>query len=211
MSWWLIFIAGWLIFFAWFAPSPFLLPFLKHRHLPLLAAENPETTPPVSVIVPARDEEAKIEPCLRSLLAMEYPDLEILAVDDRSGDTTGQIMDRIAAEDPRVRVLHIKELPPGWIGKTHAMHQAVQRARGTHLLFTDGDIRFAPRALNLAMSFFAAAEARSSEPFSQTDHPGVLGNRVSRHDRLDVFLLLQTVVGAGSRKEKNTWAWGLSA
>ena len=76
----------------------------------------------LTVVVPARDEGANIEATLRSLLAQELERLQIVAVDDRSEDETGTIMDRIAAEAPeRLKVIHIKELPAGWVGKTHAM------------------------------------------------------------------------------------------
>lgn len=108
----------------------------------------------VSVIVPARNEAADIEATLRSLLSIEGVQIEIFAVDDRSTDATGAIMDRVAAETDRITVLHIKELPAGWMGKTHAMATAAARASGDWLLFTDGDILFAKdalvRALNLA-------------------------------------------------------------
>lgn len=98
--------------------------------------------PLVSVIVPARNEGHNIERCLRSLIAQDHPNLEIIAVDDRSEDATGAIMDSLAAESARVRVIHIRTLPDRWLGKTHAMWQAASEAKGKWLLFTDGDIVF---------------------------------------------------------------------
>lgn len=113
------------------------------------------SAPRVSIIVPARDEEQSIERCLQSLLALEYPDYEIIAVDDRSSDATGQIMERVAAAAPqpaRLKVIHVQELPAGWLGKTHAMWTAARQASGDWLLFTDGDVFFRPEALRRAMA-----------------------------------------------------------
>lgn len=109
--------------------------------------------PKVSVIVPARNEERAIETAVRSLLATDYPALEIVAIDDRSEDETGAILDRLAREDGRLVVAHVAALPAGWLGKTHACHLGAQRARGEWLLFTDGDVSFAPGALSRSMAF----------------------------------------------------------
>src|SRR3990170_697562 len=114
---------------------------------------RPATWPLVSMIIPARDEGEKIDAALRSVLAIDYPNLEILAVDDRSRDETGRVMDRLAAEDARLRVIHVETLPDGWLGKNHAMHVAAQAARGEFLLFTDGDVLFAADALHRAVAY----------------------------------------------------------
>ena len=98
-----------------------------------------------------------MEAAIRSLLAQDLPGLEIVAVDDCSTDGTGAILDRLAARAPRLRVVHVAALPPGWLGKTHACATGARRAKGTWLLFTDGDVLFAPGALRRAL---AAAEAR---------------------------------------------------
>ncbi|MBZ5646671.1 MAG: glycosyltransferase family 2 protein [Acidobacteriia bacterium] len=115
----------------------------------------------VTVIVPARNEQEHIEGALRSLLGLEYPRLEIIAVDDRSTDTTGRVMDRIAAEDGsgRLRVIHIEELPAGWLGKTHAMWLASQKAGGDWILFTDADVVFRPDALRRALRYVEQQKA----------------------------------------------------
>lgn len=113
-----------------------------------------ESWPRLSVIVPARNEAAHVEDALRSLLACDYSDLEIIAVDDRSSDATGAIMERLAGESPgRITVLRITELPPRWLGKVHAMWRAAQQATGTWLLFTDADVVFAPSALTRAVHY----------------------------------------------------------
>jgi glycosyltransferase involved in cell wall biosynthesis len=113
----------------------------------------PDAQPLVSVIVPARNEAREIERCLRSLIAQDYPNVEIIAVDDRSEDATGSIMDSLAAESPRVRVIHVRELPDRWLGKTHAMWRAASEAKGEWLLFTDGDIVFAPETIRRAVAY----------------------------------------------------------
>ena len=89
---------------------------------------------------------------MRSLLALDYPRLEVIALNDRSTDATGAILDRIAAEDARLQVIHIAQLPEGWLGKNHALHVGAQRATGDFLLFTDADVVFERRALRQAVA-----------------------------------------------------------
>ena len=109
--------------------------------------------PTLAVIVPARNEGENIRATLASLVASDYPELKVFAVDDRSTDATGKIMDLFAAGDSRVEVIHIETLPDGWMGKQHAMHRAAQRAGAEWLLFTDGDIVFAPQLLRNAVVY----------------------------------------------------------
>jgi len=126
---------------------------------------EPGTEPHLSVVVPARNEAAAVGAALRSLVASDGIRLEILAVDDRSTDETGAIMDAVAIEGTSVgvrhslQVQHIHELPQGWLGKPHAMVQAVQRASAPWLLFTDGDVLFAPHTLALALRLALARRA----------------------------------------------------
>jgi hypothetical protein len=110
----------------------------------------PREVPRVSVIVPCRDEAPHVERAVRSLLAQDLPGLEVVAVDDRSRDATGAILDRLAAAEPRLAVVHVRELPAGWLGKNHACAAGARRARGEWLLFTDGDVVFGPGALRRA-------------------------------------------------------------
>ncbi|MBV8114139.1 MAG: glycosyltransferase [Silvibacterium sp.] len=125
----------------------------------------PRATPLISVIVPACNEEANIEAALRSLLAIKSVPIEILVIDDRSTDSTGVILDRVAAETDRVAaranltVIHVTELPPGWIGKPHAMALAARQATAPWLLFTDADVFFAPDSLLRAVNFAQAENA----------------------------------------------------
>ncbi|MCC6669026.1 MAG: glycosyltransferase [Polyangiaceae bacterium] len=96
--------------------------------------------PKVSLIVPACNEADTIEAATRAKLQSDYPELEIVLVDDRSTDGTGEILDRLAATDSRVRVVHLTELPSGWLGKVHALSRGCQQASGDYFLFCDADV-----------------------------------------------------------------------
>jgi chlorobactene glucosyltransferase len=112
--------------------------------------------PFVSVLVPARDEAANIEACIRGLLASDYPAFEVVALDDHSSDGTGAILARLAAADARLRVLLGGQLLPGWLGKANACRQLAAAARGDLLLFTDADVRHAPALIGHAVATLAA-------------------------------------------------------
>jgi chlorobactene glucosyltransferase len=119
----------------------------------LLAAPPAQALPFLSIVVPARDEERSIERCVRSLLAQEWLDFEVIVVDDRSTDATPEILGRLAREDARLRVVHGAPLPAGWIGKPWALVQGERIARGTWLLFTDADSAHEPRGNASALWF----------------------------------------------------------
>lgn len=126
---------------------------------PVLSREGTPDAPPagrVSVIVPAKDEESNIAAALETLRVQDYPDLEILVVDDRSRDRTAEIVRAAAAADPRIRLLQVRDLPPGWFGKPHAMHVGAAAARGEWLLFVDADCRQAPHSVRAGVAFAAA-------------------------------------------------------
>ncbi|MDX1624019.1 MAG: glycosyltransferase family 2 protein [Gemmatimonadota bacterium] len=109
--------------------------------------------PSLAVIVPARDEAGAIEAALRSILSQRYPDLEVVVVDDGSTDATGEIVDRLAGEDPRLVALHLEDPPPeGWLGKIHAVERATRETSAEWLLYTDADVRFAPDAARRAVA-----------------------------------------------------------
>ncbi len=99
---------------------------------------NSATT--VSVIVPACNEEEKIEAGLRSLAAQKHEQLEIIVVNDRSTDGTGEVIDRVRGEFPQIRRIDIEDLPPGWLGKPHALQRGAEAATGDYLIFTDADV-----------------------------------------------------------------------
>ncbi len=102
--------------------------------------EPRSTWPRVSMIVPACNEADTLEAATRAKLSSDYPNLELVLIDDRSTDGTSEIVDRIAANDPRVRAVHISELPPGWLGKVHALSRGCEGATGEWLLFCDADV-----------------------------------------------------------------------
>jgi glycosyltransferase involved in cell wall biosynthesis len=152
---------------------------------PVRAVGNPR----VSIIVPARNEEETIEQALGTLLALDYDNYEVLAVNDRSTDSTGKIMERVAKSahfsqkmremghpaqsphpvspkngekrmgHPLLRVVHHRELPAGWLGKTHAMWTAANLANGEWLLFTDADVLFKPDSLRRALIYAESEHA----------------------------------------------------
>jgi len=163
MPWFSLFtiIFAWLVALVW--TQRVLSAARNLPHIPnLLDSSDPpvssfdSSTALVSVIVPARNESIAIEATLRSLLAQTIP-IEIIAVDDRSTDATGDLMDRLAAEDPPtgkcLRVIHIETLPAGWMGKNHAMALAAHQATAPWLLFTDGDVLFRPDTLGRALGY----------------------------------------------------------
>jgi glycosyltransferase involved in cell wall biosynthesis len=116
--------------------------------------------PRVSIIVPARNEAAMIESAVRSLLAIDYPDYEVIAVNDRSEDATGEILERLKLEfGARLVVVHVRELPKGWLGKTHAMWCAARESTGEWLLFSDADVLHAQGALRRAVGYAEREQA----------------------------------------------------
>jgi glycosyltransferase involved in cell wall biosynthesis len=130
----------------------------------------PSSNPRVSIIVPGRNEEETIEQALQTLLALDYDNYEVIAVNDRSTDRTGEIMERISQNPHPVaqnatrmghplRVIHHTELPPGWLGKTHAMWAAANHATGDWLLFTDADVMFKPDSVRRALAYAEAEPA----------------------------------------------------
>jgi chlorobactene glucosyltransferase len=119
--------------------------------------------PPVSIIVPARNEEANIQRCVSSLLEQDYDNFEVIVVDDGSTDQTACILDDIVASHPRADRLYVLrlrgDLPDGWAGKPHAIHKGTQEASGSWLLFTDADTWHAPNALRSTMTQALAEKA----------------------------------------------------
>ena len=123
--------------------------------------------PRISVLFSARDEEEKLPAALRTLMEIDYPDFEVVAVDDRSRDRTGEILDAFAAAYPRLRVVHVDRLPEGWLGKPHGLVKAYDASSGEWLLFTDADVRFKPDVLRRAISL---------EKINNLDHLTLLGD-----------------------------------
>jgi glycosyltransferase involved in cell wall biosynthesis len=124
-------------------------------HLPWIkdfAPLNDADCPRISLVFAARDEEEKLPAALATLGAIDYPHLEIVAVDDRSQDATGRILDDFASTHQRLRAVHVTALPAGWLGKPHALQTAYESSTREWLLFTDADVRFAPDVVRRAMA-----------------------------------------------------------
>jgi len=166
---WVLIVLSWLLALGWLWRAVAALrgmptlPDLTRMEVDELPTPPDSDGPHLTVIVPACNEEAAIQATLRSLLASTGLRLEIIAVNDRSTDKTGKLMDGIAGEavggPHRLQVIHLTELPAGWLGKPHALAQGVERATAPWLLFTDGDVSFAPRALELALRLALAERA----------------------------------------------------
>jgi glycosyltransferase involved in cell wall biosynthesis len=176
-------IAGGLLALAWFSrimEAAFGMPHIADIARPEWDRRptTPNGEPRVSIVVPARNEEEDIRDTLVQLLALDYSNYEIIAVNDRSTDRTGQIMDEVAENDilhdagvmayaeadrsvrpTRLKVIHVSDLPAGWLGKTHAMWMAGQQASGDWLLFTDADVLFKPDSLRRAVAYAEAERA----------------------------------------------------
>ncbi|HXC92730.1 MAG TPA: glycosyltransferase, partial [Geobacteraceae bacterium] len=120
------------------------------RNVPPVPGSKPAR---VSIIVPARNEQRNIREALQSMLELDYPDYELIAVDDRSEDSTGWILDEMAAASPRLKVIHVDRLPHGWLGKNHALWVGSGIATGDLFLFTDADIVMEPTILTRAVAF----------------------------------------------------------
>ena len=150
--------------------------------------EDDQPLPTVSVVIPARNEERNLEQALESVLALDYPDLEIIVVNDRSTDATGSIVEKIAERAPRLTVVTITCLPAGWIGKPYALHMGAQEARGEFILFTDADIVFHPSALRKAVAHVQAHRFDHVTLIPQGIMPGVFLRTLST--TFGIFMLL---------------------
>ncbi len=125
----------------------------------------PQRAATLTVVVPARDEAENIAATLDALLLADYEGLTILVVDDRSTDATGRIADaylqqqRSGKVGPLLEVIHLMDLPAGWLGKTHAMSVATEASDSQYLLFTDADVLFSPSVLRRAMVYAVESQA----------------------------------------------------
>ena len=120
---------------------------------PIPPSDPPATPTGVTIMIPAKDEGERIRACIESALAQDYANFTVIAIDDRSTDNTGAVMDDIAAKNPRLQVIHITEPPgPGWTGKNNALHTAAVEAKGDWLLFVDSDVVLEPDALSASMA-----------------------------------------------------------
>jgi glycosyltransferase involved in cell wall biosynthesis len=143
----LVFLFGFAVFFWIFHGLRVAWGLLRLPWVRDFAPLRDDECPSISLMFAARDEEEKLPGALATLAEIDYPNLEIIAVDDRSRDATGRILDVFAREHDRFRAVHVAKLPPGWLGKPHALHKAYEASTGQWLLFTDADVRFAPDVL----------------------------------------------------------------
>lgn len=123
-----------------------------HLDIKIDLEEKPPFAPLISICVPARNEERNIGSCLESLLAQTYPNFEIIIVDDRSSDATPEILRRHESGNSKLSIIAGRDLPAGWAGKPHALHQAASAARGEWLCFVDADTFLAPQALSACLA-----------------------------------------------------------
>jgi len=120
-----------------------------------LPAPQLASAPPVTILIPAKDEGARIAACIQSAIAQDYGPCQVIAINDRSTDETGRVMDGLSLQNPSLRVVHIQDgtLPLGWTGKCNALFKSIDHATGEWLLFVDSDVILQPEALRAAMGF----------------------------------------------------------
>jgi chlorobactene glucosyltransferase len=160
--------------------------------------------PYVSILVPARNEERIIERTVRAFLAQDYPAFEVIVVDDRSTDTTPQLLTLI--DDPRLIVIHGEEKPDGWLGKPWALHQAAARARGELLMLVDADIVYAPGTLAAAVAHLEQRGAAMIALLPRFELHGFWENAAMPHLAMSIFSFLP--IWLGERRQIVSLAMG---
>ncbi|AIC15363.1 glycosyltransferase [Nitrososphaera viennensis] len=141
----------WVYFLTYMAKSFRLAPRMEDHYYYLAPADGGNSRPRVSVILPARNEEKYIASCLDTLLAQDYPNFEVIAINDSSTDRTGEIIQSYAARDSRIVYVSTPAKPEGWAGKNWACHQGYKKASGEYLFFTDADTKHEPDVMSLAV------------------------------------------------------------
>jgi GT2 family glycosyltransferase len=173
---------GWLFAAIDLARGALVIPALNKLQLGATVSSHHESTadglPRVSILFSALDEAEKLPAALATLLAQDYPDYEVIAVDDRSEDGTGNILDAAARANPRLKVVHVTSLPAGWLGKPHGLQQAFEHSSGDWLVFTDADVRFDPDVLRKTI---ALAEQRNWDHLTLLCHAEMftLGEKIA--------------------------------
>ena len=165
---------GWVVAGAWCVRTRTLLQRLPE--IPDLSEVQwdlcPTRAPGLIVVVPAKDEAETLRPAMETLLAQDYPWLRVVAVDDRSTDATGALLEELSAAHPdKLTVVRLTETAEGWMGKTFAMEVAAESSRSEYILFTDADVWFSPSILRRALAY---AE------FTRADHLIVMPTAVTK-------------------------------
>ncbi len=120
----------------------------------------------------ARNEAPNLSAAITSMLAIDYPDFEVIAVNDRSDDGSAEILDEFARRNPRFKVIHVTELPPGWLGKPHALQAGALASTGEWIVFTDADVRFSPEVLRRALNIAVTQKADHLSLFAKLEMIG---------------------------------------
>jgi hypothetical protein len=129
---------------------------LRQRHVDNFAGERapePERWPSLAVVIPACNEVDTLGSALQTLLELDYPNLQIVVIDDRSTDGTGAVLDAAAARDERLVAIHNDHLPDGWLGKVHALQLGVEATDSDWILFSDADVHMAPDVLRRTVAY----------------------------------------------------------
>jgi hypothetical protein len=166
--------SAWILYGSKVAYGDLRLPWVKD-----FAPLRDDECPPISIIFAARNEEEKLASALATLVAIDYPNLQIIAVDDRSTDATARILDEFDTRHLRLKAVHIKELPPGWLGKPHALLKGYDVSTGELIVFTDADVKFTADSLRRIVGLFRA---------QKLDHLALLGD-VERSGFWDTVLI----------------------
>jgi len=160
--------------------------------------------PKVSVVIPARNEERHLALALESVLQQDYESLEVIVVDDRSDDGTPAIISRLEKEYPGLKVIRITDLPPGWLGKTHAMNTGAGAATGTYLLFADADVVMQPPALRFAINYMLQNRLDHLVVGPQARPGSFLVNTMLVTFAINFLMVLQPWRAADPRSKKST-------
>lgn len=146
--------AAWIVLFVQGVINRILV-----RNLSRIDAPEPESWPLVSYVVPARNEERGIERAVTSFCNQDYPNFEVVVVDDRSTDSTPHILDELQAKYDNLTVVQGQEPPPGWLGKPNALETGRKQAKGEWILMVDADAVHAPDLLRRGMAYALKEEA----------------------------------------------------
>ena len=177
----------------------FIFGFNKIKNLSEQIPIDKNQWPTISIIVSALNEEKDIEKALLTLLRLDYPHLEIIAINDRSTDSTPMILNRLQTEYPRLKVAHIQNLPKGWFGKNHALHVGSQLAQGDWLLFTDADVAMRSDTLLKSISYVMQ---------HQVDHLTIYENHQRNDFWLKILLLgLYIVYSMHKKPWRISYSW----